>query len=928
MIRKRVRFLDRKKELSAIFQYLQDWGTSKFVCIHGPGGIGKTRLMQEIGERFQAPDFEFPLSICDNIDFDDVHFHTPQNVGNAIAGQLGLDSFWAYLNALNDMQLAEYRGAPAEYITRSSLEINNTFIDNFNRLSSKKRIVLRFDTTDALRGMKTAEYILQISVELQNALVLFAGKDADAIFSMLKREVGDDAILMPLNPFDLSVGREYLLEKQEGIPFDLDSEWAEKLIILSDGFPILIDMAFDWVVRDIPIPRMQEIALSDLQRLAESSAADDQEKLTELRTLFRKELVAPIRRIESDVDRLMLVLAKTNPLDVVGIGALLGMDRRKSQELFELSQSWTTIKVLPGGRIKLHDEVQYMLLKYVWPEIDPGGNREKRNDRRAIDYLTDWINNTTREIRMLRQQAQQARDTGRYAEIVKLFGEQMTKERELWTLSTERLRCTFSLDVQEGYRWFLQDYQGQMRISGSRQYQEDLIAQVEPYTDQLSREQRLDFQRIRARHLTDDGDYELAAQVYRALLTEIPINNQDYVEALVGRGNLLLRTGDIPSALNDFEEALSISQGLADTGWIAKSLLALGYANHLAGELGKAAECYQDAYRRAIETNDRERQALALNSVAHVYAIQKREQEALGAIEQAIALWKELVAESEEHRFRLGQSYNTAGEIYIELDHPEKSLPHFELAWGIFDRTGSAEVEEAGQSDEWKSRSRSGRGFARWLMGDLENAQDDLEWAEQRATAGDYPVVLHRLSHVYWDIGEQEKAQAGWRASMDRARQVGDMFTELNSLSDLARIAFEQPVSGFDRWQEFEAWYKDYCDRYSHPRFLVLEGLLYTYLGNLALRDRQTEQAIRLYGYGFPLLARAGTFAYFNLGGQLDLIETRVLSMVPAEFVRQIGKALLGAWSLETSYLAAMNYFRRWSQWSREPTQIREARDE
>jgi tetratricopeptide (TPR) repeat protein len=927
MIRERVPFLNREDELAEIAKHLQVWGTRRLVCIQGPPGIGKTRLMQEVGRRFAALDFGFPLKVCDIIDFDDFHFHMPQNVGREIARQLGQDALRPYLEALRDGRLAEDRGAPREYMTRSILEVNRTFIDCFNRVSDRKRILLRLDTTDALQESQPFEYMLQIALQLQNVLFLFAGRDANVLYDALRREVGGDAILVRLGPFEMRVGREYLLGKQRGLPFDLDPEWADKLLILSGGHPILIDMAFDWAVHNVPIPWMEEITLPKLQRLADSTTEDDQGELAQLRKRFRRELVSPIRRIESDVDQLalmlskMLVLAKAYPLDVKGIAALLAIDRDDAKALFDRAQTWTIIKVLPDGRIKLHDAVQEMINKHVWPEIDPEGNRQRRDSKRAIAYLTDRTNGLMEEIRTLRQGEQRAQDAAELAEVLRLFGDRMTKERELWVLRAERLRRMLEFDVQQGYQWFLEDFREQRRLSGGRQYREILIAQIQPYVDQLSRERRLEFERIRARHLTDDGDYRLAAEVYKELLADLPENSLDRVEALVGRGNLLLRTGDIPTALDDFKEALKLSQELGDVGWAAKSLLALGYAHRLSGELDKAVQRYRDAYLQAIEVGDRERQALALNNIAFVYAIQKQEQEAFGTIQQAIALWKELLVEAEEYRFRLGQSYNTAGEIHIELGQPEESLPYFELAWNIFDRVeGVEEEQEPEQAAEWKSRARSGRGFAHWLMGDLENARRDLEWAERYATASDTPTTLHRLSHIYWDLGEEEKAEAGWRESMERARQVGDMFTEFNSLTDLARIAFEQPVAGFDHWQDFEAWYENYRLRYPYPRFLILEGLLYTYLGNLALKAGQTKQAISLYQRGFPLLAQTGTFAYFNLGGQLAFIEEEILPVISVESVRRVGETLLATWSPETPYLAAMNYFRRWKQWPQEST--------
>jgi hypothetical protein len=156
-----------------------------------------------------------------------------------------------------------------------------------------------------------------------------------------------------------------------------------------------------------------------------------------------------------------------------------------------------------------------------------------------------------------------------------------------------------------------------------------------------------------------------------------------------------------------------------------------------------------------------------------------------------------------------------------------------------------------------------------------------------------------------------------WLRSMQEAKQVGDAFTEFHSLSDLARLAFFHQLKKFPRWRDFETYYRrDYRRRYPGLYFEILRGLFHTYLGHLAFKNGQIEEAVRLYDSGLSILSQTGTYAFFNIAGQLAFIEETVLPEIPSEAVQEMGTKLMEAWRKRSQDVAPMAYFHRWARWN------------
>lgn len=940
-----VSFIGREKELKIIQEQLNAWGTRCMIFIAGEGGIGKTRLLHEVERYFDKPDSESTVKILPIFDFDDDQFKFAQNVGVSIGRHLDRTAFDPYLEALRKIRIMEedvtLSGQEAAYLRRQTMAVNRLFVECFNKVSRKQRILLRIDTTDAIQNTVAFSYIYAMGAKLENTLILVAGRDAKELYEKYKEGLGDDAVFMPLQPFALADSRAYLAEKQKILKVTLPQEWMEKLFILAAGLPVLIDLAIEWAANHRLLPWMEQLALVKLQELQQRATQESEahQHLSQLREQFKQVVVFPISDLRTKLDQLKFVLAKVYPLDLEGIMEMLSISQEDAQRLIEQAGKSVAIKVLPDGRLKLHDEVQRLIDKYLWLLLDQDGQWEIRDSRRAIAYLQRKSDEMLVEIRDLKQQEKKYIEAADPAHVIDIFSERREKEGMFWSLRLESLRRQLAIDIQTGYEYFQQDYELLREEYSSPSYREGLLTAMSPYAalehpqadihgNTLSKDQRLQIQRERALQARFDGLYQQAADIYEQLLHSVPPESEDYIKVLIGQANQLVRIGKLREAIRLTEQALALSEQIRAQHLRIQSTLEIGWIHRLMGNLGQARQYYTNALKLAFEYDDKERIALIYNNIAYVHALEHQER-AFDMIEQAIRLWKELAIEREENRFRLGQCYNIAGEICLEMGHPEDSLPYFELSWSIFSQEERQRSDQTTPIAEWSSKARSGRGFACWQLAVaalrkreseatqryLQDAQFDLEWAEERCTDVDSPIILQRLGEVHFLLHDYPSAEKIWKQGMKESEQIGDALNEFRNLVSLARLAFYHSIQGFSDWQDFEHYYKFSYRRRYQVHFQNVAGLFYTYLGHLALQTQDISNAVSLYQRGLPPLAETIAYHPFTLTDQLDFIEQEILPHLSHEMVRQFGKSLQSYWLEGMHDMIALNYFREWSDW-------------
>lgn len=885
-------FIGRENELARIDSLIQEWGTRRVLCIQGPGGIGKTRLLQEVRKRYgSAASAESPLMVADIIDFDDRTFHVAHNVGREIARLLGEKEFEPYFQVLLDWHRMEIGGVSAPRLEETALAVNETFLFCFNKISVHKRVVLLFDTTDALTGTDLWDYIISFTHHMTNCLIIISGRDAGEIYEKLYPHLGQDVQLIDLQPLPEIDRKSYLQQKERLLHLTIEPELAQKILFLSEGKPILLDLAAEWLARNIPLAWLTDCSLEELQSLP-----DDQQK--QWQEEFEHQLVAPVAETRQPLDWLILIMARVYPLDVAMIAYLLDISENEASELSNESRNYVFVKSLPDGRISLHDEMRRMVNTYVWPEVDPDGDRQRQESQRAVDYLEREIELLTDEIADLVTTEQTARNSADAQLELSTFVERERSERNLWVLRGRLLDNILFTNLSAGVEAFARMFDEATQMYRLR-FRETLLVSVQEYADRCSPKQRYEIDIRRVKHLLDWGEYSQAKSVAGVLLDRLDILPEWRIDILIQRGNVEVRLGSLYEAVADFERAEQISKEHTLQAWLMRALNARGWAYRNLSDYDAALEDYLASYQLSLQLNDLQQTASILNNMGYVHALMGKREIAFDQCQVALRLRQDVGSPKE-----VGATYSTLGEIARLYDQPAEAMTYYTKALDIFTRENDI---------EWMSTVRCGRGVAFLQQNELRRAEEDLKWALGTCSTNLVPQILHYLGRVYWENKELEHACEWFEKCRSLSRQIGEKVYDFRSFADLLDLYWE--LGYYHQWQECKS---ELESRYAENKNNSVRGSALRKIADLAICHGDYDAAVSLYKLGLPLTVKYTIRSSHLIGEQLRNTDQRIRSCVAGSVVSKLGTDMVQFWNenkeLVTTSPEALLIFYRWQR--------------
>ncbi len=860
-----IQFIDREEELDLIGQVIRAQNTRRIIGIEADGGVGKTRLLQEIQHLYRNTDIgcKLHLLVADDIlDFDDRANYIPQNVGRRIAQMLGAQAFRPYLRGLLDYHKLEKAGVHYARLQEAEKLNNQAFVQCFNQVTKKQRVILLLDTIEKLPSNTT--YLYEWIKQSENAVWIVVGRNKSEILKWICSEQGEEFLFLELKDLSPEASRKYLQAKQRLLHITLEPDLGDKLLVLAQGRPILIDLAVEWLARNIPLPWLEQANVTQLENLSTD------EKLQK-RQEFECQLVLSIADMRRRMDRLVLAMAYVfYPFTVDMLVGLLRLSQTEAEILFQKAQTYVFVKQLPDGRITLHDEMRRMVETYVWTKVDPSSRRKQRYSLFAIKYLEQQEQSLKEQIERLKttQDSQALQVQEEEIELANSIHRQ-TLERELGVVQESLLYHTLFIDIAKGINVFarLFDEATQAYTFDRR---EMFYKQIQAYNfDKVLPEHKYIFNSRKIRYLNDVGQFDEAQALATGMLSgELKTDHRLDLLTLSGRSYEL--SHDLFNALKQYEKALEICEHYPELArWKGTALSNLGRVTR---EMRRSDEAFAYYKEALFIAEDPAQIAAILNSMGYVWALQGRYRGALEYCNKALSIYKTLQQER-----AIGTTLTTIGEVYRNQGHYEQAINYYNQARGYFERENDL---------IWLARLYSFRGAVYRLQSNFPKAEVDLRKSLSYNIKAVQPWTYHVLGCVYWNQQQWDAAEAQFRTSDQLAQEIHDIRSQVNNLVGYAELYFDRWVA-FDRKDPqypAQIWLKaqeleDLLEQgygFEHHR-----GRMQRTMADVWFYERDYDNAFEAYKEALTLLgSRLGGYARLNdFQDEVNWLAGRILEL-------------------------------------------------
>jgi len=188
----------REKELQAIRQAILDQPATHVLVFRGPAGVGKTRLLEEVGNPegiFATDDLDFAWSGI--VDLYHTDTHTNSGIERAIIEGIGRSApelqeyFEEYWDKRKEFEQLRKEMIASRRLEALRAQLTDTFVKNYNEAATQRRIVLAFDTAELIQfesdviqrvcqveeeAIIVKTWLMDVIPRMENTVVLLAGR--------------------------------------------------------------------------------------------------------------------------------------------------------------------------------------------------------------------------------------------------------------------------------------------------------------------------------------------------------------------------------------------------------------------------------------------------------------------------------------------------------------------------------------------------------------------------------------------------------------------------------------------------------------------------------------------------------------------------------------------------------------------------------
>lgn len=637
-------FIGREQEMSTMSGLLHansDAPHAKWMlAVQGEGGIGKTQLLHQFAKaaRFHADETQHTVLVTDHpVDFYLTAHQTEAGILKSLADQLSQEQFQPFYAVL----YGDYQRSGDEAVLRA------TFLECYGNLDTD-HIVLLFDTIE--RASDAAKRFCQEMLpKLKQGgkgqfgtVVIAAGRES--LTNFLTNDGIQDYALQGLSQTEIQqYFHKLALSAQHS---RVDREFIDRVTELSKGRPILIALTIDWLkYGNMP---------GDFA--AQSSEA------------FEQLMVEQIQELRTPEDQTILAMAQLHRRFNQGfLQSILGFSEDQAQSMIHSLTQFSFVKThyTAEGEIDsclLHDEMQRLVMHYVWNRYDPNGELRQEWSAKAVEY---------------------------YDQLISTVGETKQNLALGQTLERERLFYWLQADLKNGLNYWRQLY-GKACFPYEK---EALNQEVQLFEKKLAVADRLELDFRRALTAYERLDYYTAQQTFTAILeqsSDVTLNAEIYPMLIhcsthLGEIEKSLILGADSKAWFGLELASPSTSETHDKLQHAygRTLNAIGFAHRNQGRYETAIEYYEQALEilGGLPQADADRASTKTN-LAYLFHSMGRDREAAAHGKTALK-----IAERSKNLRQLGLTHNVLGIISANSLREQQAVNHFDQAMRFFEET-------------------------------------------------------------------------------------------------------------------------------------------------------------------------------------------------------------------------------------------------
>lgn len=900
---------------------------SQVLLIEGPGGIGKSMLIQQAASELRR---NYPTVACVGpLDLDDTDYRLAANMGLAVVRDLGQDNFPDYLE-----NLRKYQGKQLDQLDSSNILIHmalgdNVFVREYQEYAQRQRVVIFADTVEAIYGTHIWSYFMRMIAALPNTLFVLAGRPHGQLGNQTRR-LSDETNRFARMP---NIGAEnvHLINlsgwsKQEAQEFVHQTIGANKLskddllelLHLSRCQPLHITLAIETIRRMSVFEQKDIIENTPLHKAI--NGHDNESFDAKPPDISIAELPDRGKELVSQFDReLLLHLSDTRPLSRV-MRRMAHLRRRLNKEMYarvvafnppiQEAPDWETIIKQPWVRhradnyITLHDIVGELLREHIWSRRDSAGEKRMSLSKQTVTLYEDLIREQRVELGRREAEYKQRLEeynalTGdgkherEFVRVTKLYQQMLDLNRVIWATQAEQLFYILDADLMSGYKAFIAAFdkagkQGQIIA------REMFLIEMETFVTAFSAGGD-EYYEVAIRQVDAAIDDNLLAKAQEIVDTLWQAYNQPQhkYQILKRQGNIYLRIpGRAAEGLKAFEAAAKVEGIAGETK--GEILREIGWANRQLGHWKTAARDYQNALDDT-PLNNQALRALINKNLAYVEALVGEHDAAETFIASALEYFR-----SQDDQIALGSSLSIQGEVYRYQKKFTEAYRAYDEAQAIFTNVGNS---------SWLGLVQQEKAIC-LVQEDSQTHLDEAYRYIQNALylcrehrVRDYAAALNRAGRIYILRKNYVQAFESFKEGIEVAEAAQDNWFLMANCAEHAELAFKRWYETKDssyqsklmqhqelieaREKTGEFAFGDLFGRWhlvkGHAAWF--RGLQHHELGESEKAVQQWQEALDEYAVGFPLIARGyyGSHGIQAVPREGDLLNKHIMQLPIAE---------------------------------------------